>query len=109
MAGNNFSSEGNKLYKSLANHLIEKGVCIDYGSCWEKTNIYREDDTKIRINMYNQKSKNLASVVAQFLIENGISITEGKPITLKAFSESKDKHLGVFGRKDQLFKLEIEK
>lgn len=110
MAGNNFSAEGNNLYKALVDHLIAKGLCSDYGSCWDKTNIYREDDTKIRINMYGQDDKKLSSIVAQFLIENGAGIAAGRSIILKSYGESKDKNLeNMLGRKDWIFTLEIKK
>ena len=73
--------------------------------------MYREDGDRIYLNMYAQTDMNLSGIVVKFIVEKGIKITGGMPITLRVFHKPKTQYLGlksIFG-KDESIKLEINK
>jgi hypothetical protein len=112
MSGDKFSEQGSALTKLMYEELINKGICADRQSCFNLVQMYREDGDRIYLNMYAQTNMSLSSVVAQFMVEKGIKITDGKPITLRIFSKPKTEHLGlksIFGPRGESIKLEINK
>ena len=111
MAGGKFSDQGNALYKSLHDELIAKSVCTNFQNCSDALQMYGEDGDRIYLNMYAQTDMNLSGIVVKFIVEKGIKITGGMPITLRVFHKPKTQYLGlksIFG-KDESIKLEINK
>lgn len=110
--GDKFSSQGNALYKALLDELIKGGICTDNQSCFDALQMYREDGDRIYMNMYAQTDNSLSAIVAKFIMENGLRITGGMPITLRIYVEPKSQHLGwksVFGINQEAVKLEVGK
>lgn len=113
MAGSGFTEQGNALYKALSEYLIAQDICKDYKTCHDAHQIYREDGGgRIYFNMYGQRDKTLTSMVAGFLVTNGLRITGGMPITLSVFEAPKTLNMGFMagiGKSETSIKLEINK
>lgn len=111
MSGDKFSSQGNALYKSILDELIRQGVCSDNQSCSNALRLYSEDGDRIYMNMYGQTDKRLGSVVAKHIIENGIGLTGGVPITLRIYASQKSENTGFrsFIKRGASVTLEIDK
>ena len=112
-AGAGFTEQGNALTAALYDELVKQKVCsinTQLSTC--SLQMLRADGKRIHLNMYGQTDTLLASKVAAFLVEKGIIITRGMPITLKVFPAPKTEYLGlksVFGLTDATLKLEINK
>jgi hypothetical protein len=112
-AGSSYSEQGNDLTRALKENLIKQGFCsLDTRLPTCSLQMYRADGKRIHLNMYGQTDTILASKVAAFLVENGIKITKGMPITLKVFSAPKTEYLGlksIFSKNDEFLKLALNK
>ena len=112
-AGGGFTEQGNKLSEALYNELIKKRVCTDNHACFDALQMYGADSKRIYLSMYGQKNMLFASEVVTFLIEKGLKITDGMPITLKVFPAPQSYYLGffkgLFGNNDEVMKLELNK
>ena len=112
-AGSGFSDQGNALSKALSEHLTKKKVCRDYQNCHQLLQMHGEDGGgRIYFSMYGQADAALSSMVAGFLVANGLEITGGMPITLFVFKGPKTQYWGFLAmiRKSQeSIKLEINK
>jgi hypothetical protein len=108
-----YTEQGNALTKALKEDLIQQGICsLDTRLPTCDLQMYRADGKRIHLNMYGQTDTILASKVAAFLVEKGLKISRGMPITLKVFSAPKSKYLGlksIFSKNDELLKLELNK
>lgn len=110
MAGGRFSNQGNALSKALLDELMRKGVCTDNQSCSNATQMYREDGDRIYLNMYGQTDPSLGITVARFILENGLRVADGMPITLRVYSTPKSQEVGsIFRKKVEIIKLEVNK
>ena len=110
MGGDRFSNQGNALYKALLDELMRRGVCTDNQSCSNATQMYGEDGDRIYFNMYGQTDPHLGITVARFILENGLRVTDGMPITLKVYSTPKSHEAGsIFRKKVEIIKLEVNK
>lgn len=115
IASDGSSPQGSALTKALFDQLKAQGVCKDNRSCNDALQMYREDGKRIYLNMYSQKDKKLASIVAEFLVARGLQITGGLPITLRVYPDPKTQYLGpvgnlaIIGVTPESIKLEINK
>lgn len=115
VAGDRFSEQGSALTKALIYQLMAQGVCKDIKNCNDALQMYREDGSRIYLNMYAQTDMTLASTVAGFLVARGLKITEGMPITLRVYPGPKTQYLGsmgsmaIIGINLESIKLEINK
>jgi hypothetical protein len=107
-----YSDQGDALSQALYEDLVKKRVCSNMPACSQMLQMYGSDGKRILLNMYAQKDTVLVSKVVAFLVEKGLKISRGMPITLKVFSAPKSKYLGlksISSKNDEFLKLELNK
>jgi hypothetical protein len=92
--GKKYAEQGARLTAAMNNALLSKGFCKTPRECHDLLPGTLETDTRILIHLYEIGEKNhLAFLVAITLsLTDGIRITNGVPITIKAFRETHEEH-----------------
>lgn len=111
-AGEKYSEQGHALSKALVVELVKEKICVDVKACAEMLQMYGEDGDRIHLHIYSQTNRSFVSAVSRYLIESGLKVTGGVPITLLAFPGSHAQYMGIkaaFGSKEYAIKLEINK
>lgn len=106
------SDELSSIHREMKSYLIRNRICQDNRSCNDLLKMNSVEGSRIVISMYGQKEKIASASVAVFLIEHGYSLSNGKPISLKAYrSERKDilEKLNPIDNSEIIFTLDIDK
>lgn len=93
--GEKYSEQGHVLYASIKKELIDSGKCNDDNSCKAVFDAYGEHGNRVNINIYSASDREVLSIIYGYTVAHGIKITNGVPITIKTFTESKEHHSGV--------------
>lgn len=92
--GKKYSEQGAKLTAAMNSALLSKGFCKTPRECYDILPGTLETDTRVLVHFYGVGEKNhsaFLTVIALSLTE-GIRITGGVPITIKAFHETQDEY-----------------
>jgi len=87
MAGSSTSPYIKTLKDELINSLIKDNICKEKITCRKKIQMQGAGYSKIYLNMYEQTDTFLTSYVTDFLIKEGLKITNHTTITLSIYSK----------------------
>jgi len=93
--GKKYSEQGRKLTAAMNSALLISGICPSARQCYELLPGTLETDTKILIHLYqiNAQNKTALTTIVALALADGISITEGVPITIRAFRETQHEYV----------------
>lgn len=106
--GEKYSEQGNLLYSKIFEHLIERRICTTVDECKADLEIHGKYRNQVNFAVYSPKNRKTAlAAFIEFIVENGVKITGGVPITILIKVESKEESgNSLFGNKT-VIKLEI--
>lgn len=92
--GKKYSEQGAKLTAAMNSTLLAKGFCKTPRECYDLLPGTLETDSRVLIHFYGVGEKNHSAllVVIALSLTDGIRITGGVPITIKAFHETQDEY-----------------
>lgn len=92
--GKKYSEQGAKLGAALHDALVSNGFCKTPKECYDLLPSTIETDSMVLLHFYEIGEKNQAAFVTivALVLTNGIQITGGAPITVKAFRETHEKY-----------------
>lgn len=92
--GKRYAEQGARLTAALNNLLLSKDFCRTPRECHDLLPGTLETDTMVLIHTYGIGEKNQLAFLAviEFVLSDGIRITNGVPITIKAFRETSDEY-----------------
>ncbi len=98
--GKKFFEQGSSLTKHLSETLIEKGFCGSGRECYDLLPGSFETDSLILLHYYEVNESNLPAFleIIATSISDGIPVTNGIPIRIKAFRETHEEYRksGIF-------------
>lgn len=86
-----YTIEGNELSSEINKELIAKGLCKLPKECQSVLEMYGGHGNQVNFSIY-APNKLALKTVFQFLIERGIDITHGIPISVKVYPKSRDEY-----------------
>lgn len=107
--GEKYSTQGNMLTKKIYEHMIYEKICSDINDCNNNVEIYTSHGNRVNYMLYNVKNRKILSSIIEFIVENGINITNGVPISVSVYPEPR-KYYGnfhIFTKK--IIEIEVEK
>jgi hypothetical protein len=108
-AGNRFAAEGARLSAAIERNLIEKNICrADATDCSKQIRLYGGHGNKVNYSIYAPDKKALAATIA-FVVENGMEITGGVPISVSVYPRSRESYGNMFFSPHPTISLEISK
>lgn len=108
LCGSGYSEEHVLLSKSINNHLIENGFCSSPRECHGKLDIYGAEGKQIHFSIYGQENRKMIAVFIEFVIEKGIGITRGKPISIRVFPKRRKEYGSIFFSPKDIINVEIK-
>lgn len=92
--GKKYSEQGAKLAAAMHSALVLKGFCKTPRECYDLLPGTVETDSLILVHFYEVGEKNYTAflTVVAMSLTDGIRITGGVPITIKAFRETHEKY-----------------
>lgn len=92
--GKKYSEQGAKLTAAMNSTLLAKGFCKTPRECYDLLPGTLETDSRVLIHFFGVGEKNHSAllVVIALSLTEGIRITGGVPITIKAFHETQDEY-----------------
>ncbi len=93
--GKKFSEQGRKLTEAMNSALLNSGICATPRERHDLLPGTLETDSEILIHLYqiNEKNKQALAIMATLSLTEGILITNGAPITIKAFHETQNEYI----------------
>ena len=92
--GKKYSEQGAKLTAAMNSALLSKGFCKTPRECYDFLPGTLETDTRVLVQFYGVGEKNHHAflIVVALSLTDGMRITGGVPITIKAFHETQDEY-----------------
>lgn len=92
--GKKYSQQGARFADAMHNALVSKGFCKTDGDCYRLLPRTVETDSLILVHFYEVSEKNQSAFLCLVALSltDGIRITGGIPITIKAFRETHEKY-----------------
>ena len=112
-AGGYISDKTDDLVAKTFIYLIKNGYCPNKESCSKEEHVFFfvEESTRIYLNIYDQLDNLIAGGIAKFFLDEGLRITEGKPISLGVFRGLHSEYEGLsnafFRRRHAALELEV--
>lgn len=108
--GEKYSEQGSQVAKAVNQILVKKGICKpDLSDCTKKLTMYGGHGNRVNFSIYNPDKRALAAMV-EFLIDDGIRITEGVPIHIYVYANSRESYGSLlFSAPKPVIYLEINK
>ena len=88
-----FSKNADDLYRAIMNELIKNNFCTAIIDCSKKYHFYGENGDRIHLNLYDATDPTVIRTIFGFVSEKGLSVSNGVPITLRAYTKPKDYYL----------------
>ena len=82
--GERYKNEGNRLKEEINRELIAQHLCLSVSECNKIFVTYSGHDNHVNFSFY-APDRFVLAVVFKFLIEKGIIITNGVPISIKVY------------------------
>ncbi|MBK8676840.1 MAG: hypothetical protein IPN27_10795 [Cellvibrionales bacterium] len=89
--GEKNSKQGHALGKELFEILVQYKLCASVAECNQKRFIYGENGDRIYLNFYGISDRFLIAKITGYVVENGLKITEGVPISIVFYSGKKER------------------
>lgn len=87
--------EGARLALEIHEFLKEENICSSPMECKKLFSTYRRHGNKVNLNIYgvnNKKSNEAVLKVFELVLNRGVIITDGVPITIRVFSKSREEY-----------------
>jgi len=111
--GEKYAEQGGRLSGALRTALVTGGFCKTSQECQKLLPGTAGHGDRVRIAYYEVNDRNIKalSVLINMVVEQGISITSGIPITITAYKESHEEYRksSVFSRIEPFLVLEMNK
>lgn len=94
LAGEQFTEQGGKLTAAINKELIRKDLCKTPRDCNDLLPGYVAHGDRVRIALYEVSEKNgkALNAVVEFIVNDGMKITGGIPITLTGYRETQEEY-----------------
>lgn len=87
--GEKYASQGNRLSMAITQYLIEKKICVAGGqACSKKLETYGGHGNRVNYSVYGADKQALSAMLT-FIIEHGIKVTDGVPISVFVYPNSR--------------------
>jgi hypothetical protein len=107
--GDKYSKQGRELSKRINEHLIETGICSTIKECHAQLETYVDHDTRVNFSIYNPNNRKALAAFIEYVIEYGIQITDGIPISIKVYPESRQSYGNFIIPPKSIIKVEVSK
>ena len=91
--GEKNKTELNNLWSEIKKMLIRSGHCNSAEDCFKRIPIYGEGGDRININIYGPASKESVMSILDFVMQEGLIITNGVPVTVQVFQKEKKEYI----------------
>ncbi len=107
--GEKYSTQGRALSKKIDDYLISRGICSTVKDCNVKFETYEGHGNQVNYSIYNPKDRKGLAVLIEFVIENGIQITGGVPISISVYPKSRKDYGNFIFNPETIIKVEVIK
>lgn len=104
--GEKYSEQGHLLSKKINESMIAAGICSTFNECKTQLEIYGGHGNQVNYTIYNPDRKALA-VLIEYVIENGIQITGGVPISISVYPKPREDYGNFFFQPNAMIKVEV--
>lgn len=108
MGGEMYTKEGEALGAEITKELINQGFCKTNHECNQVLEIYAAHGNRVNFSIYGPKNKSALATVIKLIVERGIQLTSGIPISVRVFPKSRNEYGDIFLEPKSIIRLEID-
>ncbi len=103
-----YNKQGHALSKELNNHLMKQGFCTSK-NCKRDFEIFGGHGNRVNFSIYNPKDKKVLASIIEYVVEHGLQVTGGVPISIYVYPKSRKEYGNFLFRPETILKLEVTK
>jgi hypothetical protein len=107
--GEKYSNEGHLLFQEIHKNLISQGICLSEKNCYEKFEIKGGHGNQVNFSIYNPHSRKGLAIMIKFIVESGLKITKGIPISIYVYPKSRKEYGNFLIGPKPMIEMEISK
>lgn len=101
-----YSEQASRLSKSIDMDLISRGFCSTVNECDTQLEVYGGHGNRINYTIYGPKSRKILAAFIGFVVENGVEITGGVPISISVYPKTREEYGNPIVRGETIIKVE---
>jgi hypothetical protein len=106
--GEKYSEQGHILSREIHNNLISRGICTSK-DCNAEYEVYGGHGNQINYSIYNPKDRKVLAALIEFVVENGLQISGGVPISISVYPKSRSEYGNMLFNPKPIVKVEVAK